>query len=79
MQGLRDGLRARGADLVILRGPLEERLPELAAAVGAQRIVTEDEVEYRHAAVTQNLGPVLCETSGCMHAVAICSKGRDTP
>ena len=48
VQGLRDGLRTRGSELLVLRGPLEERLPALAAAVGAARIVTEDEVEYRH-------------------------------
>ena len=50
VQGLRAGLRSRGSDLVVLRGPLEERLPELAAAVSAQRVVTEAEVEFRHAA-----------------------------
>ncbi len=49
VEGLRAGLRSRGSDLVVLRGPLEERLPELAAAVGAARIVTEDEVEFRRA------------------------------
>lgn len=48
VQGLRDGLRSQGSDLIVLRGPLEQQLPALAAAVGAQRIVTEDEVEYRH-------------------------------
>ena len=47
VEGLRAGLRSRGSDLVVLRGPLEERLPELAAAFGAARIVTEDEVEFR--------------------------------
>ena len=47
VQGLRDALRSRGSDLVIVRGTLEERVPALAASIGAQRVVTEDEVEYR--------------------------------
>ena len=59
VEGLRAGLRSRGSDLIVLRGPLEEQLPELAAAVGAQRIVTEDEVEFRHVAAKPQTQTIL--------------------
>ncbi len=58
VEGLRAGLRSRGSDLIVLRGPLDERLPELAAVVGAQQIVTEVEVEFRHAARARMLPSV---------------------
>ena len=47
VRGLRDALQSRGSDLIVVRGAVEDRIPALAASVGAQRVVTEDEVEFR--------------------------------
>lgn len=59
VQGLREALRQRGAELVLRCGALDEELPALAAQLGAASVLTEDEVEFRRAAIAAPPGVVM--------------------
>jgi DNA photolyase len=47
VDALRRSVRQRGGELLLRGGPLAPTLLQLAADVGARRVVTEEEVEYR--------------------------------
>jgi deoxyribodipyrimidine photolyase len=49
---LREGLRARGSDLLVRVGPAAAEVPEVARLLGAACVVAEEEVEHRRAQLT---------------------------
>jgi deoxyribodipyrimidine photolyase len=46
LRELRDALRARGSDLLVVRGRWEEVVPRLAAAAGVSQVYAQQEVEH---------------------------------
>ena len=46
LRELRDALRARGSDLLVVRGRCEEVVPRLAAAAGVSQVYAQQEVEH---------------------------------
>ena len=47
VKALKQGLQQLGSDLVILWGPPEQQLPNLAVQVQGSTLVLEEEIEYR--------------------------------
>jgi len=48
VNALKQNLQELGSDLVILHGPMESVLPDLANSLQAASIILEEEVEYRY-------------------------------
>lgn len=47
VKALKQGLQRLGSDLVILWGPPEQQLPNLADQTHASTLILEEEIEYR--------------------------------
>lgn len=47
VKALKQGLQQLGSDLVVLWGPSEQQLPNLADQAQASTLILEEEIEYR--------------------------------
>lgn len=55
VNALKQNLQELGSDLVVLHGPMESVLPDLANSLQASNIILEEEIEYRCAAAMAQL------------------------